>query len=322
MRINNKPVAGGSPNRILSHSMKTKSSKKPDKVPERFYKELISDPPEDSAPGSRAATLRALNDDGTYPYVQPMRRQEYEETKALLQAELMKVQKWVKDDGQRVVALFEGRDAAGKGGTIKRFMEHLNPRFAQVVALEKPNKYERGQWYFQRYIERLPTRGEMAFFDRSWYNRTGVERVMGFCTPSEYEEFLQHAPLIEKVFVETGIIFFKYWFSVSRVEQARRFQARANSPLKQWKLSPIDRASLSKWDEYTDAKEAMFQHTNTPHAPWTVVKSDDKKRARINCLRHFLHSLDYPGKDKKIVRKPDKKIVLPASEYYEDVPSH
>lgn len=284
----------------------------PDKNPSRLAGVVSSNTRGKRVSGQRAASLQGLYKDGTYPYPEPMRRKEYEETKALLQAELMKVQKWVKEEGQRVVALFEGRDAAGKGGTIKRFMEHLNPRLAQVVALEKPTQYERGQWYFQRYIQNLPTRGEMAFFDRSWYNRAGVERVMGFCTPEEYKEFLQHVPLIERVFVETGITFFKYWFSVSRAEQARRFHARQSNPLKQWKLSPIDRASLQKWNEYTDAKEAMFQHTDTPYAPWTVVKSDDKKRARINCLRHFLHALDYPGKDQTIVGKPDPKIVLSA----------
>ena len=266
---------------------------------------------------SKSATLRKLYESGIYPYETPMLRDEYEETKVQLQAELMKLQKWVKEEGQRIVALFEGRDAAGKGGTIKRFMEHLNPRYAKVVALEKPTPNELGQWYFQRYIQHLPTQGEMSFFDRSWYNRTGVELVMNFCTQSQYKEFLQQVPLIEKMFVETGIIFFKFWFSVSRLEQARRFYARQCSPLKQWKLSPIDRASLDKWPEYTKAKEAMFLHTDTPHAPWTVIKSDDKKRARINCLRFFLHSLDYPGKDESIVQKPDPKIVLPASDYFE-----
>jgi polyphosphate kinase 2 len=266
---------------------------------------------------SKKATLKKLYKSGIYPYEKPMRRKEYEKTKAQLQAELMKAQKWVKEEGQRVVALFEGRDAAGKGGTIKRFMEHLNPRYAQVVALEKPTKNELGQWYFQRYIQHLPTQGEMVFFDRSWYNRTGVELVMGFCTRSQYKEFLHHVPLIEKMFVETGITFCKYWFSVSRVEQARRFYARQSNPLKQWKLSPIDRASLNKWDAYTDAKEAMFLHTDTPHAPWTVIKSDDKKCARINCLRHFLYTIDYPNKDESIVQKPDPNIVLSAADYYE-----
>ncbi|QTN30862.1 polyphosphate kinase 2 [Akkermansiaceae bacterium] len=298
--------------------MNQKSDRKSVKIPRDF----LSNPPEDAERTSRAATLQALHEAGAYPYAEPMGTQKYEKTKALLQAELMKVQKWVQDDARRVVALFEGRDAAGKGGTIKRFMEHLNPRLAQVVALEKPTNYERGQWYFQRYIEHLPSRGEMAFFDRSWYNRAGVERVMGFCDKGEYKEFLRHAPLIEKVIVETGITFFKYWFSVSRMEQGRRFHARESNPLKQWKLSPVDRASLDKWDEYTAAKQAMFQHTDTPYAPWTVIKSDDKKRARINCLRHFLHSLDYPGKDKEIARKPDPKIVLPASKFYEQDSSH
>ena len=266
---------------------------------------------------SRDKTLRKLYKSGIYPYETPMRRKEYEHTKARLQAELMKAQIWVKEEGQRIVALFEGRDAAGKGGTIKRFMEHLNPRFAKVVALEKPTNNELGQWYFQRYIQHLPTEGELVFFDRSWYNRTGVELVMKFCTQNQYQEFLKQVPLIEKMVVDTGIIFYKYWFSVSRVEQARRFYARQSNPLKQWKLSAIDRASLNKWSEYTKAKEAMFLHTDTPHAPWTVIKSDDKKRARINCLRHFLYSLDYPGKDESIVQKPDPKIVLSASNYFE-----
>ena len=266
---------------------------------------------------SKRVTLKKLYESGIYPYETPMPRSEYEETKVQLQAELMKAQKWVKEEGQRILGLFEGRDAAGKGGTIKRFMEHLNPRYAKVVALEKPTPNELGQWYFQRYIHHLPTQGEMTFFDRSWYNRTGVELVMKFCTQSQYKEFLQQVPLIEKMFVETGIIFFKFWFSVSRLEQARRFYSRECSPLKQWKLSPIDRASLDKWPEYTKAKEAMFLHTDTPHAPWTVVKSDDKKRARINCLRYFLHALEYPGKNESIVQKPDPKIVLPASDYFE-----
>ncbi|NNC90005.1 MAG: polyphosphate kinase 2 [Akkermansiaceae bacterium] len=289
---------------------------------ERLPRDFTSDPPEDRDDLSKAETLRTLYRDGGYPYDKPLRTGEYERTKALLQAELMKVQDWVKSDGRRIVALFEGRDAAGKGGTIKRFMEHLNPRHARVVALEKPTRREQGQWYFQRYIQHFPTRGEMMFFDRSWYNRTGVERVMGFCNNDEYEEFLEHCPLVEKMLVETGIIFFKYWFSVSRVEQARRFRSRERNPLKQWKLSPIDRAALAMWNEYTEAKEAMFRHTDLPHAPWIVIRSDDKKRARINCLRHFLASLDYPGKDEEIVRTPDPKIVLPAAEFYESGTDH
>ena len=209
--------------------------------------------------------------------------------------------------------LFEGRDAAGKGGTIKRFMEHLNPRGARVVALEKPSDVERGQWYFQRYVEHLPTSGEMVLFDRSWYNRAGVERVMGFCTGREYLEFLRQAPQLERMLANSGILFFKYWFSVSREEQKRRFEKRKIDPLKQWKISPIDLASLDKWDQYLEAKEAMFFYTDTADAPWIVVKSDDKKRARIACMQHFLSSLGYPDKDTSVVTGPDPLLAGPAT---------
>jgi polyphosphate kinase 2 len=224
----------------------------------------------------------------------------------------------VKDTGQRIVVLFEGRDAAGKGGTIKRFMEHLNPRGARVVALEKPSEAERGQWYFQRYINHFPTNGEMVFFDRSWYNRAGVERVMGFCSPLEYLEFLRQTPEFERMLVNSGILLFKYWFSVSREEQLRRFVSRRDDPLKHWKLSPIDIKSLDRWDDYTEAKKSMFFHTDTADAPWTVVKSDDKKRARINCMRHFLFELPYPGKSAKVACNPDRLIVGPASKVLQD----
>jgi polyphosphate kinase 2 len=205
--------------------------------------------------------------------------------------------------------LCEGRDAAGKGGTIKRFMEHLNPRGARVVALEKPSERERGQWYFQRYIEQLPTAGEITFFDRSWYNRAGVERVMGFCTPMECLEFMRQCPELERMLVNSGTRLYKYWFSVTQEEQERRFNARKTDPLKQWKLSPIDIKSLGKWTEYSEAKEAMFFYTDTADAPWTVIKSSDKKRARINCMLHFLDSLPYPNKNRHVVRPPDPLIV-------------
>ena len=210
-----------------------------------------------------------------------------------------------------MVIIFEGRDAAGKGGTIKRFMEHLNPRGARVVALEKPTDTERGQWYFQRYIEHLPTSGEIVLFDRSWYNRTGVERVMGFCSEDEYQQFLDEAPTFERSLVRNGIHLVKFWFSVSREEQQRRFAERQRHPLKQWKLSPIDLASLDKWDDYTDAKEAMFLHTDTTDAPWVVVKSDCKKRARLNALRYVLHRLPYHGKDTAQIGQLDPLIVGP-----------
>jgi polyphosphate kinase 2 len=252
-----------------------------------------------------------------YPYKKKMERREYEDAKQDLQIELLKMQGWVKETGQRIMILCEGRDAAGKGGTIKRFMEHLNPRGARVVALEKPSDEEQGQWYFQRYIKHLPTEGEIVLFDRSWYNRAGVERVMGFCQPGEYLEFMRQAPELERMLVRSGIKFFKLWFSVSRNEQFRRFQARQHDPLKQWKLSPIDMASLDKWQNYTEAKEAMFFYTDTADAPWTVVKSDCKKRARINAMRFVLNALDYPSKNKTVAIPPDPLIVGSAKYIYE-----
>ncbi len=260
-----------------------------------------------AAPG--AEEVRRAFESGRYPYAQKMGRDAYETEKALLQAELLKVQLWAHETGQKFVLLFEGRDAAGKGGTIKRFNEHLNPRTARVVALDKPTDRERGQWYYQRYVRHLPTSGEMVFYDRSWYNRAGVERVMGFCEPHEYLEFMRQTPELERMLVRAGIRLYKYWFSVSQDEQRRRFEQRATDPLKRWKLSPIDKASLNKWDEYTEAKEAMFFYTDTADAPWTVIKSDDKKRARLNCMRHFLFSLDYPDRNDDVVQQPDPLIV-------------
>jgi len=253
--------------------------------------------------------IRRAFETGEYPYKQKLRRSVYEQHKAELQVELLKVQEWVKATDQKIVLIFEGRDGAGKGGTIKRFTEHLNPRGARIVALEKPTERERTQWYFQRYIEKLPAGGEIVLFDRSWYNRGGVERVMGFCSPNEYLEFMRQCPDIERMMVRSGIRLYKYWFSVTREEQARRFKAREHEPLKQWKLSPIDRESLSKWDDYTEAKEAMFFYTDTADAPWTIIKSDDKKRARLNCMMHFLASLPYPGKDTHLVHSADPLIV-------------
>ena len=257
-----------------------------------------------------AAAQRAEFEDSDYPYDKKISRKEYEKQKQALQVELLKVQRWVKETEQKVALLFEGRDAAGKGGTIKRFTEHLNPRGAKVIALEKPTDEERKQWYFQRYVDHLPSGGEMRFFDRSWYNRAGVERVMGFCTPEEYLEFMRQAPQLEQMFVRSGILLFKYWFSVSQKQQAKRFESRKHDPLKQWKLSPIDEASISMWDKYTDAKEAMFFYTDTADAPWTIIKSDDKKRARLNCMQHFLSTIDYPDRDESVVTGPDPKIVI------------
>ncbi|MDQ2089263.1 polyphosphate kinase 2 [Marimonas arenosa] len=260
-----------------------------------------------------ADEVRRAFETGKYPYREKMGRRDYERQKAALQAELLKVQIWTQDTGQKFVMLFEGRDAAGKGGTIKRFTEHLNPRSARVVALNKPTDAERGQWYFQRYIDHLPTAGEIVLYDRSWYNRAGVERVMGFCEPNEYLEFMRQTPDLERMLVRSGIRLYKYWFSVTREEQRKRFASRETDPLKQWKLSPIDKASLDKWDDYTEAKEAMFFYTDTADAPWTVIKSNDKKRARLACMRHFLSSIDYPGKDFEVVGQPDPLLVSSAN---------
>jgi polyphosphate kinase 2 len=269
---------------------------------------LPRSPDDELAPGWR---------EGAYPYKNLMTRKNYEKQKYRLQVELLKLQSWVKRTGQKVVILFEGRDAAGKGGTIKRFMEHLNPRGANVVALEKPSELERGQWYFQRYIQHLPTAGEITLFDRSWYNRAGVERVMGFCTQEEYEEFFRQTPEFERNLARSGVHLIKFWFSVSRKEQRRRFKERRVHPLKQWKLSPVDLASLDKWDEYTKAKEAMFFHTDTADAPWTVIKSDCKKRARLNAMRYVLHKLPYENKDIDAIGPMDPLLVGRAHVVYE-----
>jgi polyphosphate kinase 2 len=254
---------------------------------------------------------------GGYPYKNLLLRKTYEKQKYRLQVELLKLQAWVKDTGQKVVILFEGRDAAGKGGTIRRFMEHLNPRGARVVALEKPTETERGQWYFQRYVQHLPTAGEIVLFDRSWYNRAGVEKVMGFCSSHEYDEFMRQAPVFERNLVASGVHLIKFWFSVSRSEQRRRFKERETHPLKQWKLSPVDMASLDKWDDYTKAKEAMFFHTDTAEAPWTVIKSDCKKRARLNAMRYVLYKLPYANKDSEHMGALDPLLVGRAHVVYE-----
>ncbi|SEK66392.1 polyphosphate kinase 2 [Rhodococcus maanshanensis] len=247
-----------------------------------------------------------------YPYADRMERAEYEMAKRLLQIELLKLQNWSKATGRRHVIVFEGRDAAGKGGTIKRFTEHLNPRGARVVALEKPSAREQGQWYFQRYVEHLPAAGELVLFDRSWYNRAGVERVMGFCNDDQHARFLRQAPLFEQMLVDEGISLTKLWFSVSRNEQRTRFAIRQVDPVRQWKLSPMDLASLDKWESYTAAKEQMIRFTDTDIAPWTVVKSNDKKRARINAMRHVLSRFDYENRDDEVVGTPDPRIVCRA----------
>ncbi len=262
---------------------------------------------QDQGGASSAAELPAWRTG--YPYEEKLRRKEYEKVKRSLQIELLKLQVWVRDSGERIAILFEGRDAAGKGGSIKRFMEHLNPRGARVVALPVPTDVEKSQWYFQRYVAHLPAAGEMVFFDRSWYNRAGVERVMGFCTPEEYLEFMRACPEFERMLVDSGIHLIKLWFSVGHEEQLARFVSRSEDPVRQWKLSPTDRASADKWEAYSDAKEAMFFYTDTRHAPWTVIKSNDKKRARIEAMRYVLSLFDYPEKDEEVVGRPDRLIV-------------
>ncbi|MEU4232314.1 polyphosphate kinase 2 [Nonomuraea sp. NPDC026600] len=263
--------------------------------------------------GSRVDTWREH-----YPYPERLPREDYEHDKRLLQIELLKLQYWVKDTGQRLVVLFEGRDAAGKGGTIKRFMEHLNPRGATVVALEKPSERERTQWYLQRYIAHLPSAGEIVLFDRSWYNRAGVERVMGFCTEAECREFMVQVPQFERALTRDGIHLVKLWFSVTRSEQRTRFIIRQVDPVRQWKLSPMDLASLDRWDDYTGAKEEMFLNTDIREAPWTVIKSNDKKRGRLEAMRHVLNLFDYDNKDHEVVGAPDPFIVRSASDIYDE----
>lgn len=247
------------------------------------------------------------------PYSDRLTRREYEQQKRILQIELLKLQNWVKEQGKKIVIVFEGRDAAGKGGAIKRFMEHLNPRGARVVALEKPNDSERSQWYFQRYVQHLPSAGEIVLFDRSWYNRAGVERVMGFCTDDEYEDFMRSVPEFERMLTRSGIYLFKFWFSVSREEQLKRFQKRQKDPLKHWKLSPMDLASIEKWDDYRSAKEAMFTRTDHPDGPWWIIRSDDKKRARLNAMRIVLDALEYGYKTRIHDVHPDALIAQEVS---------
>ena len=282
---------------------------------------LIDEQVRTSIPGELVAKVKGAKKKSEiisphFPYQKRMKSEEYLEEIELLQIELVKMQAWVKETGERIVMLFEGRDAAGKGGTIQRFTENLNPRGARVAALAKPSDTERGQWYFQRYIERLPTKGEIVLFDRSWYNRAGVEHVMGFCSPHEYLEFMRQAPEFERMMVRSGIRLFKFWFSVSREEQLRRFLGRAEDPLKQWKLSPMDVESLGRWDSYTKAKEAMLFYTDTADAPWTIVRSCDKNRARLNAIKFVLNKIPYTGKG-DVVTPPDPLIVGSAKDIYE-----
>ncbi|MBF0096969.1 MAG: polyphosphate kinase 2 [Magnetococcales bacterium] len=245
--------------------------------------------------------------------VRLLREQDYLNILTPLQQELVKLQQWVVANKQKVVILFEGRDAAGKGGTIKRFMEFLSPRVCRIVALEKPTEQERTQWYFQRYIKQLPHGGEILFFDRSWYNRPGVETVMGFCTPEQTEVFYRQLPKVEEMLIESGVHLIKFWFSVDRKSQEERFSSRETNPLKVWKLSPVDKEAQAKWDDYSKARDVMLKKTNLKFAPWTVVRSDDKKLARINAIRHVLSRFDYDGKKASLL-KLDSGIITPVSE--------
>lgn len=261
---------------------------------------------------SASETRQSLGLGEDYPYDTKMSREDYEKEKKRLQIELLQMQNWIKKTGQKVIIIFEGRDAAGKGGAIQRFTEHLNPRGARIVALDKPSSVEQGQWYYQRYMQELPNAGEIVLFDRSWYNRAGVERVMEFCTEEEYKLFLKHTPMLEQMLVESGVWLFKFWFSVNQREQFRRFEERREDPLKQWKLSPMDIASVERWADYTKAKEAMYHYTHTEHAPWTTIMSDDKKRARLSVMKIVLNALPYKDKKDKKDLKPDSNIVADA----------
>jgi polyphosphate kinase 2 len=255
-----------------------------------------------------------------------LQRALYEAELLRLQGELVQLQEWVKATGARVVVVFEGRDAAGKGGAITRVVEHLNPRVARIVALPAPTERERTQWYFQRYVEHLPAAGEIVLLDRSWYNRAGVERVMGFCTPQEYTRFLRQCPIFEGLLVEDGILLRKYWFSVSPQEQEKRFRERLDNPLKQWKLSPMDLESIARWDDYSQAKDDMLVHTDTEAAPWTIVESEDKRRARLNMIAHLLGSIPWQPVPHSPLTIPDRPrgrgYVRPPRELERAVPDH
>lgn len=246
---------------------------------------------------------------GDYSRDKKLKKSKYEDQLEALQIELVKLQRWVRENNERVVMVFEGRDAAGKGGTIQRFLMNLNPRAARIVALSKPSDVEQGQWYFQRYIDHLPTVGEMVFYDRSWYNRAGVERVFGFCSEDQVQDFFMEAPVFEGMLEREGIHVFKFWLTVERPEQLKRFYERKTNPLKQWKLSPIDTKSVGKWDAYTEAIVDMFRHTDTDHAPWTVLDANDQKRARLNAIRVVLNAFEYDGKDAANIGDVDEDLV-------------
>lgn len=274
--------------------------------------------------------LEELSEDTLEPIARPgikrMNKRVYEAELFRLQAELVEMQEWVRTTGARLVVIFEGRDAAGKGGTIQRIAQFLNPRVARIVALPAPTERERTQWYFQRYVSQLPAAGEIGLFDRSWYNRAGVERVMGFCTADEYRRFLHQAPIFERMLVEDGIMLRKYWFSVSDEEQEARFRSRMTDPMRRWKLSPMDLESITRWEDYSRAKDDMFIHTDTMNAPWIVVKSDDKRRARINAIAHLLSTIPYQHVERPALslpqRPPSKGYVRPPENTQTFVPDH
>ena len=247
--------------------------------------------------------------DGGYPYDRKLKGETYDERLEALQVELVKLQMHLQAGGGRLVVLFEGRDAAGKGGAIFTFSRYLNPRHCHVAALSKPTETERGQWYFQRYATHLPTQGDMTLFDRSWYNRAGVEPVMGFCTPQQHAAFLREAPAFEEALVRDGVVLVKFWLNIGRTTQLRRFHDRRHSPLKIWKLSPIDLKALGKWDAYTEARDTMLAATHRPQTPWTIVRMNDKRRGRLEIIRHVLARFDYPGKDAGVLGEPDPKII-------------
>ena len=255
---------------------------------------------------------------GEYPYPSRMKRGKYDKELEALQLELVKLQAWLQESGERIVIVFEGRDAAGKGGTINAFRHYLNPRHARTVALAKPSDVERGQWYFQRYVDHLPTAGEIVMYDRSWYNRGGVEPVMGFCTPDQNEKFLAEAPHFEHMLVKEGIHLFKIWLNIGQEMQIKRFHDRRHNPLKSWKLSPIDIKALRKWDDYTAARDTMLAATHTAHAPWTIVRSNDKRRARLNAIRHVLSDLGYAGKEPGNINETDPEILGSGPDFFND----
>lgn len=258
--------------------------------------------------------IKLLFDGGKYPYEEPLDDSKYNKEMGQLQIELVKAQSWLQKSGQKALLLFEGRDAAGKGGTIQRFMLNLNPRYARISALTVPTEYEKGQWYFQRYIKNLPSAGEIVFSDRSWYNRAGVEKVMGYCTQEQYDEFINQVVPFEKMIADSGILLVKYWLTIDQVEQLRRFRKRQTSEVRCWKLSENDIASIDKWDDYSKALRKIFKKTNHDAAPWYVVHADDKNRGRLECIRHFLNLVDYPDKNEKLLNKVDTNIIIPAAE--------